>query len=132
LAQKEVVEKKTCVLEEKAGKNRNSILTDTSFTKDIRAILEQKSGSVPTEVWGRINNYLIYNRLMEKDVIEIAIDNIRARAKEEDVVINNISPEYLAYLALKHANSSYGMRDLIGEINEKIYDLICNKNGNTL
>ena len=123
LAQNEVIEQKNNLLQSSQNKNTIQLLTDTSFKQQIRETLQHTSKNIPTEVWGRFTDILIYNRLQEKDIIEIAIDNIREKTKDNNIIINNISPEYLAYLAKKHANSQFGMRDLVEEINQRIGEL---------
>jgi hypothetical protein len=117
--QNELIEKKRNTIRTKG--NDIDVLTDIEFSSEIREILRTRSGNDRSEVWNRFNVFLIYNPLDYKDIIEIAIDNIRKQATEKALKINQISPHYLAYLAKKYVNRS--IRQMVEEIKRSIYKL---------
>jgi hypothetical protein len=131
LAQEKVIEAKNNLLKENMTTDILKLLKDTTFKNQIRTILQKAKPDVPIEVWNRVENYLVYNALSAKDVIEIAINLIREYAIKKEIIISQIAPEYLAYLAKRHSNTSNGMlRDLKTEIYDEITNLIDNQNEN--
>lgn len=125
LAQKEVLNYKLKYLENNYNKSSYKDLLKAEFQKKVKEILEKTSQKIPTEVWGRIDTYLVYNSLSYKDIMEISIDYIRKLCKENyDIEIINIDPNFLSKLAKDHSNSKYGARDLIKEISSEIHLMV--------
>ena len=122
LERDKVVETKDNFLRQFIGKpdyieQRDKILKSPKFKNSIRKIFNKSSLGVPSELWNRIDSYLVYNKLSASDFIEIAINNINKLASDFDITLNFVAPNFLAKLAFNNYTSADGARDLIDEIN---------------
>ena len=93
-------------------------ISSNKFQNATKQIL--KDNKMPNEICGRINWLLVYNALNASDIVQIAVEQIRARGKEYDLNINIISPRYLRMIAEQCSGSNEGARPVQTEIDRTI------------
>ncbi len=120
LEQAKMVEAKNVVL--KKYPSVIEALRSSELKKRITDICtSSESFQVPVEVWGRINRFLVYNPLKEKDVIEVAIQETSKLVKQiYQLSVLDIDPDYLTDMAEMCAGSLLGMRPLKDEVRNRI------------
>ena len=94
------------------------------FQKHIRQIL--KDNGLRNEICGRIDSLLVFNTLDYNSVMQIALEEIRAKGKEYDIQINAVSPVYLKQIAEICSNDNEGARPISREIEKTIEPIIQN------
>lgn len=120
LEQGKMVEAKSVVL--KKYPTPIEALRSSELKKRITDICtSSESFQVPVEVWGRINRFLVYNPLTERDVIEVAIQESNKLVKQMyQLPLTGIDIDYLADMAEMCAGSMLGMRPLKDEVRTRI------------
>ena len=93
-------------------------ITSNKFQDTTKKIL--KDSKMPNEICGRINWLLIYNALSALDIVQIAVEQIRAKGREYDLNINLVSKVYLRKIAEQCSGSNEGARPVQTEIDKSI------------
>ena len=93
-------------------------ISSNKFQNATKQIL--KDNKMPNEICGRINWLLVYNALNASDIVQIAVEQIRARGKMYDLNINIISTRYLRMIAEQCSGSNEGARPVQTEIDKTI------------
>ena len=93
-------------------------ITSNKFQDTTKKIL--KDSKMPNEICGRINWLLIYNALSALDIVQIAVEQIRAKGREYDLNINLVSKVYLRMIAEQCSGSNEGARPVQTEIDKSI------------
>ena len=96
-------------------------ITSNKFQDTAKKILNDNK--MPNEICGRINWLLIYNALSASDIVQIAVEQIRAKGRKYDLNINLVSKVYLREIAEQYSGSNEGARPVQTEIDEKIKPL---------
>ena len=97
-------------------------ITSNKFQDTTKKIL--KDSKMPNEICGRINWLLIYNALSALDIVQIAVEQIRAKGREYDLNINLVSKVYLRMIAEQCSGSNEGARPVQTEIDMTIEPLL--------
>ena len=97
-------------------------IASNEFQDATKKIL--KDNNIPNEICGRINWLLVYNALGASDVVQIALEQIRAKGKEYELNINLVSPSYLRMIAEHCSNSNEGARPVKRELDKTIEPIL--------
>ena len=97
-------------------------ITSNEFQDATKKIL--KDSKIPNEICGRINWLLVYNALGASDVVQIALEQIRAKGKEYDLSINSVSRSYLKMIAEQCSNNNEGARPIKRELDKTIEPIL--------
>lgn len=116
LEQAKMVEAKSVVL--KKYPTVAEALRSSELKKRITEICSSsQSFQVPVEVWGRINRFLVYNPLQERDVLDVAVQETCKLIKQMyQIPLVDVDTGFLADLAEMCAGSLLGMRPLKDEV----------------
>lgn len=97
-------------------------INSNEFQEVTKEIL--KNSKMPNEICGRIDWLLVYNTLNATDVAQIAIEQIRAKGKEYDIVINTVPERYLKRIEEQCSGSNEGARPVKREIDRTIEPML--------
>lgn len=85
-------------------------ITDQKFQDEVRKIL--KDAGLRNEICGRILYILVYNTFNKKEVAQIAMEQIRKKGLEYEIIINRVPQAFLDKIAALCAENNEGARPI--------------------